>query len=422
MPMPCIMKPECISIGSICEVGWSGLPKWMFAFSWALDNWIIGADSSKHFDKDRHHIFLVTSLASNKALLFLNPNFTISHDLRGFTHLAKETDCPLSIVVRKAIPTCPCCVKIGSTRICTHKPGERVVFPVCLSVYTKKNRWHTTWPRSQPNSPTRTFFALSGVWHPWQVPFYFKSHFLRPAQSAGVKPTQVSQTVQTFLCVSSLMLPENWLKWWTHHGYALFKCAVELKHTSDWRKKGIEMVNDVPYDTRDVQDVVIASPFSIHVNHNFAPTWNVTYTLPHSCVFYPKYNERIWCGTFLVVTTHSGTTFPFGQSLPLSIVVCASEGAVHMVAGVLWHFDTEAPPKTKVEGGPGQTDWKLQPFAFDLCENMYVHVIYCISRFWVSNPTKNCIDYQYQMKEVFLIHPSFWTLNKSWRSLGMFWN
>ena len=288
-------------------------------------------------------------------------------------------------------------------------------------IYEEKPMTYT-WPRSQPNSPTRTFFALSGVWHPWQVPFYFNSHFLRPAQSAGVKPTQVSQTVQTFLCVSSLMLPENWLKWWTHHGYALFKCAVELKHTSDWRKKGIEMVNDVPYDTRDVQDVVIASPFSIHVNHNFSPTWNVTYTLPHSCVFYPKYNERIWCGTFLVVTTHSGTTFPFGQSLPLSIVVCASEGAVHMVAGVLWHFDTEAPPKTKVEGGPGQTDWKLQPFAFDLCEDIYVHFIYCISRFWVSNPTKNCIDYQYQMKEAFLIHPSIWTLNKSWRSLGMFWH
>ena len=53
---------------------------------------------------------------------------------------------------------------------------------------------------------------------------------------------------------------------------SLFKCAVELKHTSDWRKKGIERVNDFPYDRRDVQDVMIASPFSIHVNHTFSPT------------------------------------------------------------------------------------------------------------------------------------------------------
>ena len=28
-----------------------------------------------------------------------------------------------------------------------------------------------------------------------------------------------------FVCVSSLLLPESWLKWWTHHGYALVKCV-----------------------------------------------------------------------------------------------------------------------------------------------------------------------------------------------------
>ena len=46
------------------------------------------------------------------------------------------------------------------------------------------------------------------------------------------------------------------------------------------------------------------------------------------------------------------------------IVVSASEGAVHMVAGVLWRFDTEPPPKKTVERGPEQTDGKLQPWTF----------------------------------------------------------
>ena len=51
-----------------------------------------------------------------------------------------------------------------------------------------------------------------------------------------------------------------------------------------------------------------------------------------------------------------GDHFSLRSILPLYMVVCASECAVHMVAGVLWRFDTEAPPKATVEGGPGQTD------------------------------------------------------------------
>ena len=47
------------------------------------------ADLYKHGETDSQQIFQLTSLGSNKALLFLNANFTISRDLRGF-HPSRE--------------------------------------------------------------------------------------------------------------------------------------------------------------------------------------------------------------------------------------------------------------------------------------------------------------------------------------------
>ena len=55
--------------------------------------------------------------------------------------------------------------------------------------------------------------------------------------------------------------------------------------------------------------------------------------------------------TFLVVTTTRGLGDHFSLRsiivllVAVYIVVSASEGAVHMVAGVLWRFDIELPPK-----------------------------------------------------------------------------
>ena len=57
--------------------------------------------------------------------------------------------------------------------------------------------------------------------------------------------------------------------------------------------------------------------------------------------------------TFLVVTTTRGLGDHFSLRsiivllVAVYIVVSASEGAVHMVAGVLWRFDIEPPPKKK---------------------------------------------------------------------------
>ncbi len=87
----------------------------------------------KHGDRDRHQIFRVTSLASNKPLLFLNASFTISHGLSGF-HLSSK---------RNKLPAIPCTVQ-GQSHLSMfrkdwqqrdlQKPGDRVALPVCLSL------------------------------------------------------------------------------------------------------------------------------------------------------------------------------------------------------------------------------------------------------------------------------------------------
>lgn len=90
------------------------------------------ADLYKHGETDSQQIFQVTSLGSFKALLFLNANFTISRDFRGF-HPSKD---------RHILPSVPCNAQ-GHSHLSMfhwdwqqHTPGDRVAFPVRLSVYT----------------------------------------------------------------------------------------------------------------------------------------------------------------------------------------------------------------------------------------------------------------------------------------------
>ena len=74
-------------------------------------------------------------------------------------------------------------------------------------------------------------------------------------------------------------------------------------------------------------------------------------------------------------TTHSGTTLPFRSIIivrlvALYIVVSASEGAVHMVAGVLWRFDTDQKKQLKGDLDKETKRFSLGHFAIDLRENI----------------------------------------------------
>ena len=82
--------------------------------------------------------------------------------------------------------------------------------------------------------------------------------------------------------------------------------------------------------------------------------------------------------TFLVSHNSLGNHFSLQSIIvvlvAVYIVVSASEGNVHIVAGVLWCFDTESPQKKTVEEGPGQTDRKLQPWTCRIWHLTFVKI------------------------------------------------
>ena len=100
--MQCSMKPECISIRSICEVGWINVRRLIKTFR--------QGSSTKSF---RLHPWVPT-----KHCCFSMQVSQFRMVFPGFTYLAKETNCLPSPAVYKASPTCPCSVKIGSSGIC----------------------------------------------------------------------------------------------------------------------------------------------------------------------------------------------------------------------------------------------------------------------------------------------------------------
>ena len=121
MQMPCIMKPECISTRSIVRSVEVGCPNDCLHFHGLWIPGLLGADSQKHSNMVARIVtksFLLHPWDPTKHCCFSMQGSQFHMIFASFIH-PKETNCPLSIV-RKAIPTCPCSVKIGSSRICTN--------------------------------------------------------------------------------------------------------------------------------------------------------------------------------------------------------------------------------------------------------------------------------------------------------------
>ena len=143
--MPCIVKPECISIRSIREVGWSGLPKWVFASSCTLGLWITGQGSPPNLSCYIPGFQQSTAVSQCKF-----HNFTWYSQ---FVHPSSE---------RNKLPFVPCSVQ-GDSHLSMfpknwqqpdlHKPGDRVFFSsVFQRVYTflvSHNSLGNTFPFSQ---------------------------------------------------------------------------------------------------------------------------------------------------------------------------------------------------------------------------------------------------------------------------------